>query len=423
MRKILMACAATVAMTGAALAGEMQPGSGGVLGTAAPGKVIVRFDSLVAVAFGFAGSTLDKANVGAVNVKNDPYGMMMYARFYPALDAQTAGGLRYGAAAEVRANNNTGATGGVGVGVPGNRNTNTLYWNRAYGYIGGDSWGTVRFGMVDGPINLMSTGSFQNFADGGWNGTAPGMTVGLGPWQSPIGGSYEYAAQKLSYTSPQFAGFDIGVSFAPSTATHQGSDGGNVVTGGSSRQATSVLPSDANRYRNSFQVNTRWRGNIGAVGIVVQAGYVGSGVVSVPGIARRGLSIFDAGAQINYMGFTVGGHVDTGTFNGNMNLSAPGEKAALWWVVGASYETGPWTVGAHFIKSSRPGALGAATAQQKEVGIAAGVTYAWAPGVRTFVEVVQATRSEKGANLNIGTGAPKDKISGAAVVIGQAFRW
>jgi len=239
MRKYLLAGAATLSLAGVAQAGEMQPGVGAIFNSAAPGKAIVRFDAAVVTMLGYGSNTLDNARVGVganqVTVKNNNYGMLMYARMYPAFDAQTPGGFRYGGFAEIRANNNTGATGGVGVGTAGQRGTNTLFWNRAFGYIGGDSWGTVRFGMTDGPAALMQVGTFQNFSDGGWNGSAPGMTVGLNPWQFPISGGYEYSSQKIVYLSPSFAGFDIGLSYAPSTASHQGSDGGTVVTGGSAR--------------------------------------------------------------------------------------------------------------------------------------------------------------------------------------------
>jgi hypothetical protein len=50
------------------------------------------------------------------------------------------------------------------------------------------------------------------------------------------------------------------------------------------------------------------------------------------------------------------------------------------------------------------------------------VTYAWAPGVRTFVEFVTHNRKENGVDLRRGTGVAS-KVSGSAIVLGQAFRW
>lgn len=413
MRKYLLAGAATLAMASGAQAGEMTTGSGAIIGRAEPGKAVVRFDGAVVTMIGFGGGTNNSATVaGGQTVKNDPFGMIMYARMYPAFDAQTTGGLRYGAFAEIRAN-----------GTIGGRNANTLYWNRAYGYIGGDSWGLVRFGMTDGALALLQVGTFQNFADGGLNGSAPGLLPSSDSyiWRFPFSQGAEYARQQITYLSPKFMGFDAAVSFSPSTANHVGGALADVDTGGSSRQATSVAAGDLNRYRNRFSVNVRYSNTFGGVGIAANVGYMGSGVVAVAGTPQRGLSIFDAGAQLSYMGFSVGGHMSTGTFNGALNLSAPGEKPGTVWLVGASYSTGPWTAGIHYLNASLPGTIGNG-AKRIEQGVGAGVTYAWAPGVRTFVEFVHHDRRENGVDLRRGTGVAS-KVSGSAIVLGQAFRW
>jgi hypothetical protein len=360
MRKYLLAGAATLAMAGGVQAAGLEPGgTGSILGKAEPGKAIVRLDGTVVTLFGFGSSTNDKATVGGVETKNATQGMIMYARLYPAFDAQTTGGLRYGAFMEIRANNNTG-NGVGGVGTPGTRGTNTLYWNRAYGYIGGDSWGTLRFGQVDGALGLLQVGTFMGFADGGLNGSAPGLIANPDNyiWRFPFSQGGEYAAMKFSYTSPKFAGFDIGVSYAPSTGTHSGGDVSNVDVGGSLRQQTSILGADANRFRDNFQVNLRYSNTFSGFGLAANVGYQGSSKVTVATAPRKGLSIFDAGLQLSYMGFSVGGHLSTGTFNGSTNLSAPGEKAGTVWLVGAMYETGPWTAGIHYLNSSLPGTFG-----------------------------------------------------------------
>jgi hypothetical protein len=428
MRKFLLAGAATMSLAGAAQAAQLETGSGAIFNRAEPGKAIVRLDTQITVMFGYGDNSNDNAQttVGGqtVTVKNNNYGMLMYARLYPAFDAQTPGGFRYGGFAEIRANNNTGGT--VGVGTAGQRTTNTLYWNRAFGYVGGDSWGTVRFGMTDGPASLMQVGTFQNFADGGWNGSAPGMTVGINAFQFPINGGYEYSSQKIVYLSPNWSGFDFGLSFAPSTATHQGSDGSTVIPGGSARQATSLQATDWNRYTDMFQATARYRGTFGGFGVAINAGYIGSNVVQnvTPGGQQfDGLSIFDGGAEVSYAGFAFGGHVSTGTFNGNMNMSAKGQKTTTVWNLGASYSTGPYTVGFHWINWTRPGIQTAASpASERGTGVAVGGTYAWAPGVRTFVEFVWGEKTEKGTDLRIGNGI-SDNINGTGLVIGQAFRW
>jgi len=416
MRKFLLACAATAGFAGAAHAGNLQPGSGTIFNQAKPGEAIVRLDGAVWAMLGYGSSTNDKAVVGGQAVKNENFGLMTTLRLYPMLDGQTAGGLRYGAFGEIRTNNPASGS--------ASRTTNTMYLNRAYGYIGGDSWGRIAMGMVDGAIGQIRVGDFQNFGQGGLNGFAPGMIAAPDNyiWRFPFSQGGEYTHQKIVYTSPSFAGFDMAASFAPSTTTNTTSDIQNIVTGGSARQATSVNGADANRYRNLFVVAARYRGTFSGLGVAAQVGYMTSGKVSVPGVARKGLSIFDAGATLSYMGFMAGGHVSTGDFNGSTSLSAPGEKDATVWLVGASYKNGPWTAGVHYLDSKRPGAFGN-NAELKETGWGAGLNYAWAPGVQTFLEFVYHEREEAGVNLQIGTGPAKSKVDGTALIVGQVFRW
>ncbi len=417
-------------------AAELVPGQGAIIGTAAPGKAIVRLDTAILTEVGMGSGTNDTARVatpaGPVTVKENAYAMMMYARIYPAFDAQTPGGFRYGGFGEIRANSNTGA-GGAGVagtpsgvvGTAGQRNTNTLFWNRAYGYVGTDSLGLLRFGMVDGPFGLLKVGTFESFGDGGLNRSNLGAMAGpdANIWYFPISISSEYSSQKLSYTSPNFAGFDFGLSFAPSTATHQGSDGSLVAIGGTARQAVSTLASDAARYTNLFEAVGRYRNTIGGVGVAASLGYMSSNKVSVAGLPREGLSIFDAGATVSYAGFMFGGHVSTGTFNGTTNLAAPGAKTSTVWLLGAQYEQGPWLFGAHYLNATIPDhvTLPQLTSLRAQ-GAAAGVNWVWAPGAKAYVEALYISRSHPGFDLRLGDDA-RSSVTAGQIMIGQVFRW
>jgi hypothetical protein len=191
MRKILLACAATVGFAGAAHAANLQPGSGTIFNQAKPGEAIVRLDGAVWAMMGFATGTNDKAQVGAASVKADNFALMTTLRLFPMLDGQTAGGLRYGAFGEIRTNNPTNAN--------ASRTTNTMFVNRAYGYIGGDSWGRIAMGMVDGAIAQIRVGDFQNFAMGGLNGFAPGMIASPDSyiWRFPFSQGVEYQTEKV----------------------------------------------------------------------------------------------------------------------------------------------------------------------------------------------------------------------------------
>jgi hypothetical protein len=426
-RHLALATAALLPLALPAGAAQLQTGQGGIIGRAEPGKSIVRLDTAILVEFGYGNGTNDSAETTVagqtVTVRNNNYGMLMYARLYPAFDAQTPGGFRYGAFAEARANNNTGGT--AGVGTAGQRTTNTLYWNRAYGYVGGDSWGLLRFGMVDGPFNLMKVGTFETFGDGGLNrsnlGAMPGQDANI--WYFPVSVSSEYAAQKLSYTTPTWAGFDFGLSFAPSTATHQGSDGSGVIPGGSARQSVSTQASDAARYTNMWEVVGRYRTTIAGFGLAASVGYMGSDRVRVAALPREGLSIFDAGAQVSYQGFSFGGHVSTGQFDGTTRLAVPGAKTATVWLLGAQYTWGQWLVGAHYLNATLPNSSTIPQpAALRAEGFAAGINWTWAPGVKTYVEGLYISKKQPGMDLRLGNQVG-DSAYATQIMIGNVIRW
>lgn len=435
MRKILLAGAATVVMTGAAYASGMEPmmgsSSSGVIGTSAPGKAVVRLDGYVFFAAGIASNTLDKAPGVTGQQKNDSFGFLSTFRLYPSFDAQTTGGLRYGAFAEVRSNSNTsGVAGGVGTG--GSRTSNTMYVNRAWGYVGTDQLGQLSFGTRDGVASIMRVGTFENeIADGGWNGWAPGMTKGVNPYRFSVGGGYEYSTQKITYLSPTWSGFQVGFSYAPGSAPNTAGDGNNTITGGSTRQSASVAAADLARVRNLWEVGARYTGTFGGFGTQLHVGYIGSGAITNVGgpavnggLTPRGLSVVTAGATVSYMGFVVGGYMNTGTVNGNFTPLNPGEKSSMVYTLGAGYTNGPWAVGAAYTNASQAGALGNG-AKRTDIGWAAGVTYTYVPGARLFVEFVTGTAKERGVNLSndvLPAGSTK-AINATAIILGNSFRW
>jgi len=449
MRKFLLAGAATVAMTGAAGAAGLEPSqpsnTHNIMLRAEPGKAIVRLDGYVFGAIGVGSNTNDKATIFAAGAnrssKVDPIGIITTFRFFPSFDAQTTGGLRYGGLAEIRSNNNT--SNGGGVGGAGTRTTNTLYVNRTRGYVGGDSWGTFLIGSTDGPAATLRTGLIEaQVADGGWNGWAPGLTRGVNPYQFAIGGGYEYSAQKIIYLTPTFSGFRAGVSFTPSTASNQSGEGIATGAAGASRVATSSvgntlsaslgLQNDYNRFRNQVQLAANYTNTFGGVGVSAHVGYITSGAVkssdptAAGSVVSRGQSIFAAGLQGSYAGFTLGGYMNTGTFNGNSNLSIQGAKTSTVWTIGAAYETGPWAVGAHYMSASTNGRFDAARAQRFDTGVGFGVTYAWAPGMRAMLEGVVGSAKERGVNLSndatLAAGTTKG-INASAVILANQFRW
>jgi hypothetical protein len=407
MRKLLLACAAaaTVGFTGpAANAAYLEQAANTKV---EPGKMVVRLDTAVL----FLAGVGDNSKVTGWKQQN--YGFDGYVRLYPSFDAMTTNGIKYGAAVEIRTNQPGKATGGAS----GNSGAQTFYIRRAYGYVGTDQMGTIRFGQIDGPLGLLKTGDMQGFADGGVNGDVPDFIQGYYAWQFPFSVGNEYAINKLIYLSPNFAGFDFGVSFAPSTTSLLGSVNG--IVGANNAQLASGPLGGAgaiggSRARDMYELNLRYRGNFGGVGVAANVGYFGSGVAkdTLAPVNARGLSIVDAGAQISAYGFTVGGHMSTGRFNGQTNLSASGEKDAMMYIIGAIYENGPYNVGIHYSNISMPGTIGDGVARKIQA-VALGGGWNWAPGATLLAEFQTGEQVE-------GAGT---RIHGTGFVVGQKFRW
>ncbi|MBN8892469.1 MAG: hypothetical protein ABS99_08685 [Acetobacteraceae bacterium SCN 69-10] len=401
MRKLLLACAAAVGFTGAAHAANMDNPM--VTPNVEPGKVVVRLDTKLLF---LAGISSDKLNKSGAD-KNQGYGFDGFVRLYPTMDAMTTNGIKYGAAVEIRTNSASGAVSNASA----NSTKQTFYIRRAYGYVGTDQMGTVRFGQIDGPLGLMKVGDMQSVGDGGVNGDVPDFVPSIsGAWQFPFSVGAEYAQNKIIYLSPSFAGFDFGVSFAPSTAALLGSV---TPASGGFGATQSAFPGDT-RPRNIIELNGRYRGEFGGVGLAANVGYLTSGRVNdgtTGALKSEDLSVVDAGAAITYMGLTVGGHMSTGRYNGYTNLSAKGEKDAMMYIIGANYVNGPYSVGAHYYNGSRPGVIGNGAAKKDSV-VAVGATWNWAPGAQLIAELMTGYEHE-GPVKNNGTG----------FVIGQAFRW
>ncbi len=418
---------------------------------------------------------LSNTNQGFNKIAN--YGFGDYARLYPGFDGVAANGLKYGASLEIRQDNITGAGGGVDGSVSqSSRARNQLYFRREWGYIGTDRFGTIRVGSADGPTTLYETGTFENFDQGNFNGDANFLLPGQSQlqWPFPDAGGY-YNATKIVYLSPQFYGFDGGVSFEPSTATggevaDNGCGAGNNITNSSLVFAGSAVASpgcdplsststgDYSRRRNTYEALLRYRGTFGPVGIATTISYNGSGRVLnnapvQPALQYEDLSIGEFGLVVTYGGLQAGGNAMYGHFNtsgiaggaGN-GLSPKGAEQSLAWVIGTSYAIGPVIFGISYVDSNTPGDTTAFSTlatrhqanQRREQGIDVGGTYTLAPGVSLFAVYQIDQRKQNGFNFvsNSGVAQPQlfvnpadgainnhNKIQAQIFSLGSSFAW
>ena len=490
MRKLLLATVAVLgASIGAASVADAQTTS------PAPGTVTVRLNGRVRFyagytsfsdadnnASGSATGTVNAAGQGTLTGTNklSNYGFQDYVRLYPGFDGVAANGLKYGASIEIRQDENSGAGGGTfGSVSQQDRARGALYVRREWGYIGTDQLGTIRLGSTDQPSSLYMTGNFENFDGGGLNGDIPAFIPGnlAINWPFADVGSY-YTTEKAIYLSPQLFGFDMGVSYEPSTANVNGGAsgcgaggpvGGSFVnatgtftanTGaagngagpGCDQLSSSPINAESARRRNTVDALIRYRGTFGGFGIAATAGVIeGSHVLdnaSGPafnssrsnGLAVRdqyqGLSVGDFGVALTYAGFSVGGKFQFGKFNNQWGLlpQNAGLKNSTAWLVGASYTLGPIVVGVHYLDYINAGDIGNAVLgrQRTERGFAYGGTYSLAPGVSLFLSGIWEDRKQNGYNFITGQGVSatavagnpySNRVSSNLITIGTSFSW
>ena len=227
------------------------------------------------------------------------------------------------------------------------------------------------------------TGNFENFDGGGLNGDVPGLVTGNTQitWPFADVGSF-YTTMKAIYLSPQFFGFDAGVSFEPNTGNvsinnscGSGSPVGanfvNAVGSVHSRLAapTATAPPTGLRAAVLRHSNAkapppqhprraaplprhlrrlRHRRDRRLHRLQPRAGQLDHGVAfttrAAPFTGRLnfdGLNVGDFGVALTYGGLSVGGKYQFGRFNGQWQLAPKGVADGEAILGGASYTVGP----------------------------------------------------------------------------------
>lgn len=486
MRKLLLATVAVLSAAGGMVEAHAQA-------FPKPGTVTVRLNGR----FRFYAAMID-ANDAQNNLQGSPNGATPlsgtnklanyqfgdYARLYPGFDGVAANGLKYGASLELRQDGGSGAGGGI-YGSISQQSTarSTIYYRREWGYIGTDKLGTIRVGSTDGPMSLYLTGTFENFNDGGANGDVVALLPGnlYGYWWPFADNGNEYTTAKAIYLSPQFFGFDFGVSFEPNTGNVLNNSAcglggyrstnfvtpGGAVTGafstgssaGSSApgtQATTIGAAGANgqsiagpgcdalsstptgdytRRRNTFEGVLRYRGSFAGLGIAATAGYTTSGKVNDNATPQRpvqydGLGIGDFGLAVTYGGLTVGGNYQRGRYNGTWGLDPKNGIDGEAWAAGASYTIGPVIMGVQYIDATSTGDLAQTLngRQRREQAFSAGGTYSVAPGLALFLSYFYTQRKQNGFNFITGNSVAglnnqHNKVTGQVIAIGTGLTW
>ena len=398
-----------------------------------PGQVIVRLGGHVnwyAVAVQDSG---DKTP----GFKQAPYTFGTYLRLNPSVDGVAANGLKYGVFVDLWQDRPSAPGGGTGGSISAaDRVRGNIYVRREWAYLGTDQLGTIRVGTGDPVGGLYQTGTFENFNDGAWNGDVPNevSSNALPVWPFDLVGNL-YTPTKITYLSPQFHGFEFGATYEPNTGNVDDFDGDcPAASTGCDRLSSSSDPADLGRRKDMLNIEMRYRGTFGPVGLATELGWFGSGHVGNDGVPiaqtvkYSGFNQGVLGVAVTYSGLTVGGHMMYGRFNNQWGLAPANGPNAFAWLAGASYTFGPLIVGASFYQYNFAGnsfqLLGPNIGMERDRGIALGGTYSLTPGVSLLFSALYGDRKENGFDfINQVAGPNNNVVTAKLISIGTQIRW
>jgi len=329
---------------------------------------------------------------------------------------KAANGLSYGAVVEIQNDNVGGGSGSA------------LDLDEAYVFVSTPALGTIRFGEEDSAASIMQVRAptITGFgADGAWdvailntgfNGGNPSLFTGINDGSD---------STKIIYLSPQFFGFDFGVSYAPNAGE------GDRPFYGRNVDATAIAgvnntQRDRTNLENEVAYALRYRGSFGGVGIAAGFGgmfadsprVTGAGAdlrTTAAGRAQQ-VNAYTFGLNLTAFGLTVGGEYTFGQYSGasvGRGALARGSDDSEHYLLGATYVMGAFSVGGYYGVAEQDNGrtltfgtgAGATTlgnpADRKQTTYGVGVAYTVAPGLEVFANYNYI--KDENAFIRVGT--------------------
>jgi predicted porin len=345
----------------------------------------------VTVAAGTAGA--------ARTVNRDKIDFKTDAEIVVIVAGKAANGLSYGAQVELQID------GIVNAGSAGT----TVDTDEAWGFVSSPTLGTLQFGDQDSAASQMAVslpGAVAQLGmSGQWDEFVALAADGNRYLVNDINDGSD--ATKIIYMSPQFFGFDFGVSFAPNG--REGEEYRTVTSGLTA--GTQVLQRNPNdSIRNELSGAIRYRGSFGNIGVT--AGLAAHRAdAQANNAALQDVSEYQAGLNVTGFGLTVGGMYRWGKYGGTTRTPlAQGRDNSTTWGLGATYVTGAIAVGAFYAKAERDN--GGANADRTQTVWGLGTSYTLAPGMDLFANYsnivdkniaggIAGSNGPGGANRNI----------------------
>jgi outer membrane protein OmpU len=237
-------------------------------------------------------------------------------------------------------------------------------WNSAYNaYFGQNN--DVRFRELFAYLE----GGFGRFEIGGTDGAAFKMHY-TSPWFVPGNGvdspnilnvndtsyfGFRHStfslmaadANKVTYFTPRFAGFQLGLSYTPETTFN-----------GPNPNGLGVVPNNSS-IEEVLEVALNYAGSFGGVDVGASGFYVTGDAPA--GVGGSDPEEWGLGLNLGMAGFTLGGawyqSEDLG-FGISVPVPSTGSVEQEVWTLGLSYATGPWTVGVAYLNNENSAAGG-----------------------------------------------------------------
>jgi predicted porin len=305
---------------------------------------------------------------------------------------KAANGMAYGATIELQVDN-------VGVGGPGTAMDTDEMW----AFVSMPSLGTLQFGDQDSAANQMQVRApflSTSSPSGRWtdfvqhSGGARYMVTSIND-----GGD----RSKIIYMSPQFFGFDAGISFAPNGGEGERERVGlGVSADGLVSTSTAAFQRGGTTTQNELTAALRYRGSFGNVGIAAGIAYTQAEVELTRAPGSQDPSATAIGLSVSAFGFVVGGEYMWGKFapgSGGNGPIANGRDNSTTWALGATYTMGALAFGAYYGQGESDRGAGLSDRKQTVWGI--GAEYTIAPGLVGFANYTSANSD----NVEAGTGA------------------
>jgi predicted porin len=202
-------------------------------------------------------------------------------------------------------------------------------------------------------------------------------STSLGDMSTP-GGIRNADANRIMYTTPRYAGFQAGISYAPQAAEDSNT---------TNNPNYGILNSNG-RYHDSVEGGLNYREAFGGVGVQLSGGvrYMNQTqeLSAFAGVDPGTMFGYSLGGQLTFGGFTVGGAYRKITSGHDLPAAGLDQRSLKSdvWSAGARYEIGPYAAGLSCISGEAVGFETAGTGDLEHFNCAVSGTYTLGPGIR-----------------------------------------